>query len=115
MSACPTVCLAGMTKISFLLEFYISLLGFVCYLEFIIWYLTGVLKNFINKYFDKNDLKIFIKRLIIADLFQIGCLINIGVNPPGFYKPGFMKYRVGKVATLKSTAYKSCCPENSLL
>jgi hypothetical protein len=85
------------------------------FLEFIIWCLTGILKNFINKYFAKNDQRIFIKGLIISNLFQIGCLMNIGVNPPGFYKPGLMKYRVGKVTTLKSTAYKSCCPENSLL
>jgi hypothetical protein len=43
-----------------ILDFFIK---FVCYLEFIIWCLTGILKNFINKYFSKNCQKIFIKGL----------------------------------------------------
>ena len=51
----------------------------------------------------------------MANLFQIGCLINIGFDPLRLYKPGLVKYRVGEVAALKSTAYKGCCPENHLL
>jgi hypothetical protein len=38
-------------------------LEFICYFEFIIWCLTGILKKFINKYFAKNGQKIFIKGL----------------------------------------------------
>jgi hypothetical protein len=74
-----------------------------------------ILKNFINKYFAKNDQRIFIKGLIISNLFQIGCLMNIGLNPLCIYKSCLMKYCVGKIATLKSTAYKGCCPEDRLL
>ena len=51
----------------------------------------------------------------MANLFQIGCLINIGFYPLCIYKSCLVKYRVGKVAALKSTAYKGCCPENRLL
>ena len=48
------------------LGFCACLLVFVCYLEFIIWYLTGILKKFVNKYFAKNGQKIFIKGLYLA-------------------------------------------------
>ncbi|GAX62006.1 hypothetical protein SCALIN_C28_0208 [Candidatus Scalindua japonica] len=41
--------------------------------------------------------------------------MDVAFNPQGFNKPGLMKYRVGKVAVLKSTANKSCRPENSFL
>ncbi len=54
-------------------------------------------------------------RLIISNLFQIARVINVGVNPLRIYKPGLVKYCVGEVTVFKCTAYKSCCPENSLL
>jgi hypothetical protein len=46
------------------LEFCACLLVFVCYLEFIIWCLTDILINSINKYFAKNGQKTFIKELM---------------------------------------------------
>ena len=30
--------------------------------------------------------------LIISNLFQVGCLVNIGFNPFCINKPGFVKY-----------------------
>jgi hypothetical protein len=68
---------------------------FVCYLKFVIWCLparktimsgwSDILKNSINKYFAKNGQKTFIEELIIANLLQISCLIDIGINPLRIY------------------------------
>ena len=52
-------------------------LEFVCYLEFIIWCLTGILKNLINKYFAKNGQKIFIKGLMSFQVGMISILLAI--------------------------------------
>jgi hypothetical protein len=49
----------------FFLEFCACLLVFVCYLEFVIWCLSDILINSINKYFAKNGQKTFIKGLML--------------------------------------------------
>ena len=52
------------------------LVYFYWYLEFIIWCLTGILKNFIKKYFAKNDQKTFIKELLYLRITDVKVIVN---------------------------------------
>src|SRR3972149_10801422 len=53
--------------------------------------------------------------LIIPNLFQVGGLVNIGVNPLFIYESGLMEYRFVECAFLKRAANKGCRPKNGLL
>ena len=53
--------------------------------------------------------------LIISNLLQVCCLVNIGINPLRINKSGLMEYRFVERAFLKRAANEGCRPENGLL